>query len=261
LAELGEAKATSRTAPRELDCDCAETPAELSARLAKRREVRRELADLERIKRRADEAARRLASLDAEADAAADRHRQVTAPIQEELARIEAQIVDAITDRKPVPSSLEDRRAELLSQIEAANVALSDEIERVKRLRQPVEREYESLRMELALGAAVENKLGSEHLANPALHAELAVCMSTMQWAINRHEAAEQRLNIAEQQLQKVDDEGGWKAVTFDGVAISQSDKLRRKVRECRLEFMTAAEAVDRARRECAELRERIVAE
>jgi hypothetical protein len=261
LAELGDAKTTPRTAPRELDCDCAETPAELSARLAKRREVRRELAKLERTKRRAAEAARRLAALDAEADAAADRHRQATAPLQEELAAIEARIVDAIADRKPVPPNIEDRRDEILNEINAANIVLSDEVERVKRLRQPLAREFEDLRMEVALGAAVENKLGSEHLANPALHAELAVCTSTMQWAINRHEAAQKRLNIAEQQLKKAESEGGWEAVTFEGVEISQLGNLRRKVRECRLEFATSAEAVDRAQRECVKIRKQIIDE
>jgi predicted metal-dependent hydrolase len=76
-----------------------------SERLAKRREVRERIARRELLRQKLSLVEERIKALDAEADQAAEVHRQATEPLQDELREIESKLAYAMANRKPIPET------------------------------------------------------------------------------------------------------------------------------------------------------------
>jgi hypothetical protein len=140
-----------------------------ASRLAGRREVRRQLAQCESTKRKLRILEERARAFDAEADQAANNHREVCEPAQRELAELDEELVNLSADRQPIPERIELRRRELLEVIETANEQLTEAIARINRLRAPLNKQLREVGVEAAQGAHLENKLCQPPLVNEQL--------------------------------------------------------------------------------------------
>jgi hypothetical protein len=112
-----------------------------SERLGKRREVRGAIAAAKLAGHRCDILRRQIADLDRKADDAAAVHSTTCTPLQTRLSEVEQQIAAALTDRIEVDESLLSERSELMAGVATANGQLSDAVDRINRLRDPVKRE------------------------------------------------------------------------------------------------------------------------
>jgi hypothetical protein len=167
-----------------------ETPEEDPDRMRRRADVRLRIAKRQLLERRAEELERRVAELDAEAEAAAEAHRLACEPLQAELERVEGQIAAKMAARQPVPAALEERRRELITAVDDANTTLSDAVERVKRLKVAPADEAEALRFKAAAQSTLEQDLATAPLVNPALELEAFTAQQTMDWLAARVAAA-----------------------------------------------------------------------
>jgi hypothetical protein len=107
--------------------------------------------------------------IDNEADAAVDVHQAACQPLQSELREVEEEIVNAMAARKPVDPALEDRRRELMADIEHQNTLLSDAVARVDRLRKPLAQEIQALERTYVPRQTLEFGLNREGVAHPDL--------------------------------------------------------------------------------------------
>ena len=79
----------------------------LDHRLNTRRGIRCQIAERESLKKQQTVYAERVQALDAEADAAADRHKEICEPLQAELKKLEERVVELTIDRAAIPDSVE----------------------------------------------------------------------------------------------------------------------------------------------------------
>lgn len=140
------------------------------SRMAQRREVRRKIAQADALLEKAAQLQNHVAAYDRESDEAADRHRDICQPLQQELDEIERRTVDRVADRQPIDPTDESRRREIIELIHAENERLQDACDRAKRLKQPILKEASRLTVEAAeAGALLPGQLAREPLANPQL--------------------------------------------------------------------------------------------
>lgn len=128
-------------------------------RLARRAELKRELAALAVKRERVAELSRVVAALDADSDARADEHSAAAGRLQTELAELDSKHVDAILAGRSLAAAEAARRAEILGELAKLNAALELACEANKRAASPIRREIEKLRAEVATHQAVENRL------------------------------------------------------------------------------------------------------
>lgn len=237
-----------------------------AARLAARADVRRQLAERRLAEHQVDVLARRIAELNGQADAAADSHAEACRPLQDRLSAVETEIKDAMTQRLPIPKSLEAERAELLEAIHRENETLSNAAERVKRLTAPLEREHRETRSKVAQLAALESKLTGVY-GNPALLAEKFSNGKRTAAAQQRAETAAAFLRQAESGLELAKVEGpqrmnGWvKVGSPNGVDRETLRHWERKVREWRCELDNATRELQAAQAEANDIREQLLSE
>jgi hypothetical protein len=175
-------------------------------RMERRQAVRDRIARRELLKQKLAMVEQRLADFDREADAAAEAHRVATEPLQAELKRIEDRLAAAMANRRPIDQAAEERRRELIGQIEAQNVALADACERIKRLkRAPLDERYK-LSERVASESTLERDLTAPPLVNPKLAIENFVRDQTLQWANARFRAAEAKIENHEALAQVADE-------------------------------------------------------
>lgn len=158
-------------------------------RMRRRHDVRLRIAKRELLRRRAEDLRRKVASLQEEAEAAADRHRDRTEPLRAELREIEEKIAGLMAARKPVPEKLESRRVTLIEEIDSGTDALDREVQELQRRMAAPAAEAERLDFEAAAQDGLEIELASA-LANPVLLREQFVAEKTVEWLSNRLRAA-----------------------------------------------------------------------
>lgn len=205
----------------------------LDARTAGRRAVRRELAELELDIRKNNEIKSQLARLDQAKLRAADIHQATTSPAQSELATIDEQIAELLTDRLEVPPTLEERRRELLRSIADANEVLENAIAAADRQAVPLQRELNQRIIRMSTRDVIETKLAREPLANPELTAQHFVASRAREYASSRLQSAREKC----QQYQSVVADG--ERFTTDA---NEEHALRLK--HWKLELAAASEAL-----------------
>lgn len=171
----------------------AETDASL---LPQRQALRRKIAERDAMYARANVLRERLTELDAEADQAADAHKETCEPIQVELQQLEESIIEAAADRRPIPDAVESRRRELLDIVQVANEQLAQVVDSVKLTRIPIQREINRLVTEAGKGAAIEFEL--QRLRTPEQEDRNWLLRQESQWASRRMTAARQHLDESE---------------------------------------------------------------
>jgi hypothetical protein len=163
-------------------------------RLARRRDVRDQIARRDEKSARAALIRRRLEDLDREVDQAVEAHRVACEPIQAELAKVEASLIAHMTDRRRVPAELEKRRVALIGELDVANEALAAATARARRLRDEPARQLAELGQEVAADSGLELKLAAPPLASPALLAAHFVADQAAEWASARLDKARRRV-------------------------------------------------------------------
>lgn len=162
------------TAPDGIDVD---------ERMRRRRAVRQRIGERRLLEHKANDARRRLAALDREAEEAADAHAAKCRPLQQELAKLDREMAAALGEMRPIGADLERRRRQLLDQIDAATAALSDEVAKIERHRQAPREEIWALDHRVAELATLEDQLIRPPLCNMELHLEHYGYEHLLKWA------------------------------------------------------------------------------
>lgn len=184
------------------DDEGAESAVEDNPRLARRRNIKRDLARLQILEQRAAVLQQRLTEYDREADAAADLHRATCEPLQAELEALESKAVDAIVERRPVDPESESRRAEVVRLVEDANSTLDESVQKIERLRKALEEELKTARKESAGKQGLETLLTHQGIGNPELLEQLSAARTAVNLFRQQAAAANGRLRDLETSLQ-----------------------------------------------------------
>jgi len=160
-------------------------------RLARRAEIKLEIAKAQLADRRRVELKEAIEVINRKKETLANEHMLATAPIQHELSTIEAQQIAAITSRQsPVDRSLDERRKTLLKDVEGLNRDLEVAIEVEDRLLAKLWQDhYEAAKLCGTSGFQIE----LVHLARPDLKIISQVAESAVRWAGHRMNSAKER--------------------------------------------------------------------
>tara|TARA_R110002049_G_scaffold72490_7_gene187568 strand:- start:153780 stop:154457 length:678 start_codon:yes stop_codon:yes gene_type:complete len=114
-------------------------------RQARRAELRRKLAEAKLAQEKISDIRAVISELDALDDAAEEKHRSVTEPLQAELTALDAERTSAITRGDESGTEASQRRREIMRLISAANLELERSIAEQKTQRKPLEQQIELL--------------------------------------------------------------------------------------------------------------------
>ena len=142
--------------------------------------------------------------INAVADQAADCHSGICAPLQTELEKLEERAVLRIASRQPSHRKEDDRRAEIIREIEQQNEILQEATERAKRLRQPLEDRIQKLQIDAAPLDSLRGKLASIGIGNPALIVEHHCTQQRASFASARLAAAKKALSIVSYNVEQI---------------------------------------------------------
>ena len=170
-------------------------------RLAKRREIKQELAELRVAEEKHRALQRQIASLAAREAAAVAKHRTTCAPIQEKLQQAELEITELIVGDLEIPDRLAKQRGDAIEKIAAANVNLEAEAESCKKLRKQLELQRQNLQHAVSTIPAVRGKLAAHGICCPELALQRFVATSRIQWADKRRADAQREVNALEDRL------------------------------------------------------------
>jgi hypothetical protein len=149
-------------------------------RLAKRKELRQQVAQREVLALQMADVSEQLKLLDAKADALAADHGSQTQPIQQALA-----------------SAVGARRTGLLGKLSEANYALEQGLAVVERCRGPLVKQHQRVRSEVA-GLPTEGALSGGGLASPSLSCEMFA-------GEKRRAVAQARVELSREQLAQLE--------------------------------------------------------
>lgn len=124
-----------------------------------RAQLVRERARYPLAQKRIAEVDAKLVDLDRELDAAVEQHGRDCAPVQAKLAEIEDAQIASITDRQPLDEAQEQRRKNLLAEIERANLLLETIRDDVERRRRVIKAEREAAVADLPAVNVIETTL------------------------------------------------------------------------------------------------------
>lgn len=159
-------------------------------RLARRKHLRRELAESAIAEQRRLEFVAAIADETARKDQAASDHVATCAPLQAELKELEERQIEAIVARQPADPQNESRRAELLAELQRLNTNLQDAIASHDRTLAQLEQK----RLEQAQRCATST-LESELMQTASIEAQskLHVAACAVRWALARFDASQAR--------------------------------------------------------------------
>lgn len=212
-------------------------------RLARRAEIRRQIAERDKLMVRVSDLEAQLRELDKRADQAAEKHAAAAEPIQRKLE-----------------SASGTQRTKLLSELTTVNLDLERELEGIGRTRNPLIREHRETRSSAA-ALPTENRLAGADLASPKLLAEKHAGECRLRMAQARVEHARDQLEVLEPRLEMVSctklpvSQFGHTAINKPPqIDFEQLAHLRRRVAWCRCELTHAAAEMHAAQQALAEI-------
>jgi hypothetical protein len=128
---------------------------------AHRHELKRKLAEIGLAKLKLVELESIVRKLNDDSDAAANEHQIVATRLQAELDHLDTEHVDCVMSGKASPAAAMERRRAVMAELAELNTALEFRCECNRRSITPIQREWESTRMQTASEGAVRNELAS----------------------------------------------------------------------------------------------------
>jgi hypothetical protein len=128
-------------------------------RLAHRSEKKRKIAALSVKRDRITELEAIIRRLNQDSETAAESHQIDAGRLQSELDTLDEQQVQCVLAGKPTPEKALKRRSEILSELAQLNNVLEMRCEANRRSIQPLQKQVESLRLEVAERQALQNQL------------------------------------------------------------------------------------------------------
>jgi hypothetical protein len=220
------------------------------SRLARRREIRRKIAERTEAEKRAEGIRQRIVEIDREADQAADLHQRECQPLQTEIQTLTQQIIEAAADRQPAPEDAETRRRQLLADVDAQNEILAELVAACDRRRKPLQEELRQILKRVTDGAALEYRLSHEGTGHPDLLLQKFVLQRALEYATARLGGAVRKVETHEAEIASI------KAGRYADIAPVELWLAR-----WRAERAAAQAEVERLGREANDLHERIVNE
>jgi hypothetical protein len=208
------------------------------ARLARRREVRAQIAACKVVGRKVANLRRQLADVDRQITEAKDECSRTCQPLQQRLAEVEAAISLALTDRAEVDPALLNEQTELMAAIAEANTQLSDAVDRLNRLRDPLLRELHKIEAESSY-THLTNKLSQLGIAREDLFNEHFSRREAVEWAGQRVAAAAKQVKTWREHIE-LHEQG--KRLLADVAA------YRRRLRRWGVELSAAQDALTEAK-------------
>jgi hypothetical protein len=138
----------------------------MDARLQARESIKRKIKAIELLKLERVQYEKQIADYDQQKDAAADEHTATAEPLQDQLKADEQLVLGMLVKGELVPEEIEQRRAETMSAIAAANEKLSDATTRLERLKELPRKKIKELVDQIVDATTLPNKLITRPLAN-----------------------------------------------------------------------------------------------
>ena len=176
-----------------------------ASRLEQRRTKKRLMAERQQQSRKAEVIFDRVRGLDAKRESAAALHQEVCGPIQDSLAKLEAEITSLMLDRKPIPAKLEARRRELMESVMDANRVLEDAVQSLGREQEKLRNEAIEIQRGSGDSTVFENHLTSYPLGNAELLLEQYALSQAMKFLEARIQAAVKRLEVCQERVDETD--------------------------------------------------------
>lgn len=139
-------------------------------RLAHRDEIKRKLAQIDAKKSRIAEMRSIVERIEADSEAAADRHREEAGTLQNELETLEAEHIENVLADKQTPEKNVKRRSEILQEISKLNQILETTVEANRNAMRSTNRDIDELTSEITDEGALKNRLA--RLCSPQLRRE-----------------------------------------------------------------------------------------
>lgn len=129
------------------------------SRVAYRNEIQQLLAGLEVKRCRAAEIESVIRAITDRSEAAANEHAAKCEPLQAELSALDAQHIQAIREKEPLPAAMTERRVQILQAISDANTALELQVEANRKTERKLRGELQAIRLETAAQGPLETAL------------------------------------------------------------------------------------------------------
>jgi chromosome segregation ATPase len=219
-------------------------------RLERRREIRQQIDQRAGLLQQLSDIESQLRTLDAKADAAAEKHRETTEPLQAKLDGAKG-----------------DVRAKLLSQLGEANISLEQSLHVLDRVRGPLKGQWTDTRNKLA-ALPSENRLCGDDLSSPKLRVEKFVAEKRLAMVQVRIDAAKGYLESYQPALEEAESvkvqasSHGWHRVggplnyDFEAIVV-----LRQRRDRWRAELLDAESEQHDVMKEMDEIASRMIAE
>lgn len=140
-----------------------------ASRLARRDEIKRQISAAKLLRKQCDELTAVIDEINRRKEGLAQSHVERCAPIQRELVAIQSALTERIAENRPTDETLEERRRELLRELDKANEQLLGAIENEDRRLASAETDRMKIGHEAAR-AATEHQLLECGVVDPALH-------------------------------------------------------------------------------------------
>jgi hypothetical protein len=230
-------------------------------RMERRRSIRRELAEKQlrteqRLAAQAD-----VRSIECQLDVATAEHAKITQPIQDALATLDAERLDAAADQQPLSPTWQARRDAEQKRLDAANLDLEKISADVRqRLKVANEKLCEAQSRELDyIKVLAPDALSRRDLANPELLIQAAIAGQAVQFAVKREAFAREWLAKIQSAIADKQREANERRRKFD--AGTDPGTLGFQLRETEACHSAACVALAAAKRELAAATQAIVDE
>ena len=215
---------------------------EAAEQSARRQSLKRKLAECAVLAERAEELEAIGRKLDQNSDAAAEKHRASTQPLQDELKALDDEhITNVLADKKTAPKTIARRRA-IVEEIQRHNQSLEDVVESNKRAKKALPIQIHDLRIRSNARINLETEL--KKTAPQSLHDELTINKSRLGSAEGRLRNAEGFVTRNRSLIQESERRGDSHNVAVYGERLRTWELVRADALEERNGYMRNAEEI-----------------
>jgi hypothetical protein len=165
-----------------------------SARLKKRREIRKALQAIEAQQAEAKSSMDQRRKYAEQQDRITEAHSEKVAPIVARLAELREQARQALEAGGDIPTALSDEQAELFHKRNALNQVLEDQIGELRQLIEKSDQDRARINRETQVASTLRSQLSSRGVASPKLLLDRYVAQRALAVALGRRNSASEQL-------------------------------------------------------------------